>query len=295
MVSCLLRSGAPHWAVVAGALAMGCATTKTAPPPSGLMVVISADLSPSEYDQIRVQVSQAEGVDSGSWHTWLDETKAVPSDVKLPTAFLVRAGSSGDQTALIQVTALLAGQPVVLREAQVSVPTNRLAELDLRLSEACKESTCPQGQSCQPPTGLCGTDAIPVSSLPPYPPSGATGEVDATDDGDAGSNADASADVASDSPASDDGNTGESAVRSLDAGGQDTADVMDAAGGSAVARACGDAGVCVVGGVLSVGQEPGSATLPDGTSVSVSNQRLEPIAAVCDPTGSTCVMGGIVP
>ncbi len=279
MVSGLLRGGAPPLAVVAVALAMGCASTTTVPPPWGLMVVISADLSPSEYDQIRVQVSQAEGVDSGTWHTRLDETKAVPADVKLPTAFLVRPGSRGDQTALIRVTALLGGQPVVLREAQVSVPTDRLAELDLLLSEVCKsqvtidtttsepESTCPQGQSCQPPTGLCGTNAIQVSSLPPYSSSGANGEVDAATDGDSGPNTDALTDATS----------------------------ADAAGGSTVAMACGDAGVCVVGGVLSVGQEPERATLPDGISVSVSNQRLEPVAVACDATGSTCVTGGIVP
>jgi hypothetical protein len=289
MVSGLLRSGAPYLGLAAVALALGCTPTTAATAPAGLMVVVSAGLSPYEYDQIRVRVSQTEGVDSGSWHTWLDETKAVPSEVVLPTAFLVRPGSSPDQTALIQVTALLSGQPVVLREAQVSVPTDRLAELDLLLSEACKNqvtidtttgqpaSTCPQGQSCQPPTGLCGTDVIEASTLPLYPSSGETGEADATTDGDSASSADALTDV------------------SLDAAGPDAPEIADAAGGPAVALACGDAGVCIVGGVLSVGREPESATLPDGTSVSVSNQRIEPVAAACDPTGWACVSGGALP
>src|SRR3974390_2076842 len=95
------------------------------PPPKGLMVIVSANLAPTEFDSIRVEVSQeqAAGAQPGQqWHKWVDVTRSVPSEVRLPTTVFVQSGESADQDGLVQVTALLGGQPVVLREAQVQVP-----------------------------------------------------------------------------------------------------------------------------------------------------------------------------
>jgi len=203
--------------VVVGPVA--CSTT-TAPPAAGLVVIISTDMMPSEFDSIRVEVSQEEGVASGQWHKWLDETKSVPGEVTLSTSVFIQSGSAPDQDALIQVTALLLGQPVVLREAQLQIPTDRVAQLALVLSEACKGqvrligaegepmSTCPiAGQSCQP-TGICGDTVVSSAELPTYMPgdvpldsglpsvgdAGETGD-DLTQNGGPGSTLDAAADA----------------------------------------------------------------------------------------------------
>lgn len=171
------------------------------------MVVVSSDLTPSEYDEIHVDVSQQE--DSGLWQSWLSLSKAVPSEARLPTTVFIRAGHSLDQEVTVRVTAYLRGAPVVLREAQLQAPTNRVATLYFVLAEVCKgqvrvtgaegepESTCSTGESCQPGTGACGSNTIAASTLPTFVPgqsldAGGDG-LDAGRDGlDAGSDADAS-------------------------------------------------------------------------------------------------------
>lgn len=163
---------------------LGC--SKTSPSPTGLVIIISTDMTASEFDAIRVEVSQELGAGSGTWHKWLDDTKTVPSEATLPTSVFIQSGTAPDQDALIEVTALLQGQPIVLREAQLQIPTDRVAELRLVLAEACKgqvaitgaegepTSTCLQaGQSCQP-TGMCGDNVISSAGLPTYVPSDLT-------------------------------------------------------------------------------------------------------------------------
>ncbi len=173
------------WLGAAASLAIAAATvacsTTTAPAPAaGLMVVVSGDLMPSEYDELRVEVSQQEA--SGPWRSWLDLSKVVPSEATLPTTVFVEAGHSPDQEVDVRVTAYLAGVPIVLRQAQLQAPTNRVATLYFVLAEACKgqvratgaegepESTCPDGESCQPGTGTCGSNVIATSTLPTFAP-----------------------------------------------------------------------------------------------------------------------------
>ena len=170
-----------HWAcLLVLTLAVACSPAASAPS-TGLMVIISTNLGPTEFDSIQVSVSQ-EQTPGGSWHTWLDETWSVPAELQLPTTVFIQAGSAADQDALLQVSALLSGQPVVLRVAQVQIPTDRVAEIRLVLAESCKghvqiagaegeaESMCPAGQSCQPGTGACGDSVVPTSELPTYAP-----------------------------------------------------------------------------------------------------------------------------
>jgi formylglycine-generating enzyme required for sulfatase activity len=156
-------------------------STPSASSPTGLMVVVSTDLAASEYDEIRVEVSQQQP--SGQWQSWLNESKHVPSEVTLPASVFIEAGHSADQEVDVHITAYLAGTPVVLREAELQAPTDRLAALYFVLAEAClgqvqvtgaeaePESTCPTvGESCQPGTGTCGPSTIIASTLPTFVP-----------------------------------------------------------------------------------------------------------------------------
>jgi hypothetical protein len=168
-------------ALCALALFFGCSTTP--PGQTGLMVIISTDLQPSEYDELEVQVSQ-ETSPGGSWHLWMDRLSPVPAEITLPTTVLIQSGTSPDQDVLIRAILYDQGAPVVLREAQLQVPTDRLAELRLVLAATCRGmvatsgaegdvvSTCPTaGESCQPGTGLCGSSVVSdVSQLPSYKP-----------------------------------------------------------------------------------------------------------------------------
>jgi hypothetical protein len=84
----------------------------------------------------------------------------------------------------------------------------------------------------------------------------------------------------------------------IDAAADATPELLEsgnAGGGLPLPPTCGDANVCVVGGILSVGGEAQSSTSSDGTPITMSNPRLEPVATVCDPAGFICVTGGIEP
>jgi hypothetical protein len=155
----------------------GCSKSPPSPSQAGLMVIVSTNLTSSEYDALEVDVSQE--VEAGTWHAWLAQKSYVPSEAKLPTTIFVQSGQSADQDVRVLVTAYRAGAPVVLREVQTQAPTDRIAELRLVLAELCKgdvalsgtapASTCPlPDQSCQPETGLCGPNLVPGATLPTY-------------------------------------------------------------------------------------------------------------------------------
>lgn len=65
------------------------------------------------------------------------------------------------------------------------------------------------------------------------------------------------------------------------------------------AGACGDSGACAFGGLLSVGRVPGDAggagVLPDGATVRLTDDGFELGGTTCDPSGTTCVTGGLTP
>jgi hypothetical protein len=76
-------------------------------------------------------------------------------------------------------------------------------------------------------------------------------------------------------------------------GGQD-----GSPGGPVPSVLCGDSGICVVGGIYSVGRTPddaGSGRLPGGGIVTLFDDGFEFGDTLCDPTGMTCVTGAIVP
>jgi hypothetical protein len=135
----------------------------------------------------------------GNWNKLWDDYRPVTSspastaspdasaEIGLPATFAVVAGKSPDQEVLVTVTALKGGEsgtPVVLTQAQVQAPSDRVAALWMVLAKACQgqvtttgaegepESTCPSGQTCLPTsetTSTCASYVIPDSStLPLY-------------------------------------------------------------------------------------------------------------------------------
>ncbi len=174
---------------VIGTAGVAGACTSSLPPgaAAGLEVVIETDLQdPAQYDAFRVQVSQESA--PGTFDALFDNAYRVPAEGKLPTRVAIAPGSSADQDALIKVTAYHGyvgatqrGTEVVVRVAQIQIPTTRVAELTLELSSSCIGGvTCSDSnQSCQPSRGTskgkCASSVVNEVSLPPYEPGGADG------------------------------------------------------------------------------------------------------------------------
>jgi hypothetical protein len=153
----------------------------------GLEVLIATNLTtPTEFDTVAVTVSQQ--TSGGAWKVDFQNSFTIPGEATLPSSFSIAAGSGSDQLALIQVVALKNGNPIDLREAEVQVPTNRVAQLTMILAESCvgdvtidndePASKCPANESCQPATGTCGPTLI-TTPLPTYSPS-ALAQIDAS-------------------------------------------------------------------------------------------------------------------
>ncbi len=168
------------FAVASAIWAPGCAKKTTQA--GGLELTLSTDLStPGDYDSIFLQVEQQTGTaDGGSFNTLFKDTFVVPKEATLPTSFSIAAGTNADQVVFIEFAALKDGLAVDLREAEVQVPRDRIAALTLTLSESCLdqvttvdgqyEPTCPSGQSCQPQSGTCGTNAVAPGMISNYQP-----------------------------------------------------------------------------------------------------------------------------
>ena len=168
------------WLLLLALAAGGC--SRTTKPAAGLMLIVSSELqAPSQFDAFEFELSQAAGT---SWKLIENQTYLVPSEAKLPATIAIDPSPSGNQEVLIRVIALLAGAPVVLREVQTQVPTNRVAELRLVIGVLCEgdvtrvgaegdvESKCASGESCQPATGSCGPNLVESRDPPPVRPGG---------------------------------------------------------------------------------------------------------------------------
>jgi hypothetical protein len=79
----------------------------------------------------------------------------------------------------------------------------------------------------------------------------------------------------------------------------DSADDPAAVAGGGLQLQCdADASACVAGGIVSGGADvtrAGSATLPSGGIVTLSDDGFELGATTCDASGKLCVTGGIAP
>ena len=138
-------------------------------PGTGLELVIDSTLTSDQFDSIGLEIQQ--GVDGGWATALIHGSFNVPSPYPLPTSFGIQSGTSQDEIVLINVTALKNNVPVVVRQIQVQVPNDRLAELTVLLSETCFNQICSPTQlvSCQPATGSCEQTAVIKShSLPSF-------------------------------------------------------------------------------------------------------------------------------
>ncbi len=148
--------------------AMGCsANIRQA---GGLELVIATNLRiPDDFDSIQVRIQQQ--LDDGGWRPpVLDASYAMQPPSDLPTRFAIAAGTSPDQVVLIDVTAQLSGRPIVKSEALIQVPTDRVDEYTVLLTAKCVEVICLEGNTCDPETGMCISNVVDPSQLPPYAP-----------------------------------------------------------------------------------------------------------------------------
>ncbi len=139
----------------------------------GLEVLLETDMvTPDQFDTLVIEVRQR--TPQGGWgNPLLQDPLAVTKPTSLPQRLSLAAGTQSDQEVLIDVTARKGGptgQVVVVREVQIQVPQDRLAELEILISSACIKVSCPNGQSCDPAKGMCADDLIDVSTLPNYSP-----------------------------------------------------------------------------------------------------------------------------
>jgi len=147
----------------------------------GLMVIVATNMRvPADFDVLHIDVRQE--AEPGIWGGVLfAKDFRLPDQATLPTTLLIAAGKHPDQKARIRVTARKGAATIVLREAELQIPTTRVAELRLVISYLCRgqvtvtngdpQSTCADPhQSCQPDTGACGPNEIDPATLPDYRP-----------------------------------------------------------------------------------------------------------------------------
>ncbi len=166
--------------VAVGMFGSGCGTSAEKPA-AGLEMIISADglTAPADFDDIKLEITEL--LPAGATKLW-DRDYVVPSkEATLPTTFTLLAGQASEEV-LIAVTAFSGKTAVVQRVAQVQVPTDRMAVLYLVLASVCEGqvevtgaegepmSTCGTGMSCQPLTGMCGTNVVDPAKLPTFVP-----------------------------------------------------------------------------------------------------------------------------
>ncbi len=158
--------------LVATSLAVGVAAVlscSSTPSPAGLLLYMRTDLKSTEYDDLDVDIlQQASG---GAWNTVLSLTRSVPREVTLPTSLFIESGTSADQLVDVRITASQGGTVVVEREAEIEVPTDRVALLDFFLAEVCRGVSCKAGETCEPigaKAGSCASDQVSASGLPTF-------------------------------------------------------------------------------------------------------------------------------
>lgn len=160
--------------------ACGGDTTK---PQGALVVIITTDLSLDDMNTFRVEVSQ-EASPGTYGEPLIAKDYAIPAESPLPATLTIASGKAPSQNVLVRVIGRkvdgATNTPVVLREAEVRVPSDRVAALTMILSAACAGqvttdasgryvSTCASPhESCQPTTGACGSSIVDVDTLPLY-------------------------------------------------------------------------------------------------------------------------------
>lgn len=179
----LLSSFAFAFAVALLVLAFFACGGDTTKPQGGLVLILTTDLSLSDMNTFRVEVSQE--TSPGSYGAPLiAKDYAMPVESSLPATLTIASGKAASQNVLVRAIGRkvqgTTNTPIVLREVEVRVPTDRVAALTMILSAACAGqvktdatgryvTTCPNAhESCQPTTGKCGGNFVDVDTLPLY-------------------------------------------------------------------------------------------------------------------------------
>jgi sulfatase modifying factor 1 len=163
---------------LAVALALSACNGKT--PTGGLeLFITTCDLRVgTDFDAIQAVVSQGTSTQTDPWQQRFDASQAVPQPIELPTTLVIRAGTNPDQDALIEVTALLSGMPVVQRVFQTKVPTDRVDTRWIFLAADCRGKTCTSAETCEPQTATCVPIGMPPGDVPDmckFPDDGGSG------------------------------------------------------------------------------------------------------------------------
>ena len=171
---------------VAFVLLVACGDEKTVQQ-GGLEILVTSELGVEDVNLVRVEISQESAPGVYDPPLLANAFDLTTGEASLPATVSIAAGKAASQNALVRVVGrkIAAGKdtPVVLREAEVRVPSDRVAALTMLLSAACATrvtydavtstyaATCAPRESCQPATGQCGSSLVDVATLPTYDPS----------------------------------------------------------------------------------------------------------------------------
>jgi hypothetical protein len=176
-----------------GVLAAGCADPRTE-----ILLVVGSDLLvPTEIDSLTIH---ADGNGDAGLERTFDLTKPATS---LPLSLGLVSKDGQARPLHVVVTVLSGTTPIVTRSATTAFVVGQVRVLSLELAVACRGVVCAiAGDTCV--AGVCGSDAVPGTSLPPYGvDAGPLGLADAGDASAPDVSADAVASDASDATTSD--------------------------------------------------------------------------------------------
>jgi hypothetical protein len=159
---------------LAGLLAVGASCSSQDKPRGQLMIAIASDMAiPKDLDQVVVEVLD----DSGNLQRLTYPIKPAELGKPMPGTLAVLPTNAGGQHVRVRLIAELDTEPPtarVVREAEVTIPTDRIAVLPMPLHWLCDgktkatddgsfQSDCPDKQTCV--AGDCKPDVFDVRTL----------------------------------------------------------------------------------------------------------------------------------
>ena len=172
-------------AAPASIAAMGCASEATPPAqviasPGQLMLAVNTDMMPGkDFDEIRIVVTQDRVTNDSTSFTWTVTEGQVRGSVKLPTTVAVVRGENTSGLTHIRALAYRDGEARVVRDIDVSIPTEGQLLLPIRIEALCVDalrhgktgtvrSTCDEGSTCI--AGGCASTYVDARALATYTP-----------------------------------------------------------------------------------------------------------------------------
>jgi hypothetical protein len=277
--------------IVGSALALVVACGASTSQQGGLEVVVRTNLPAGAFDHLRVKVEQ-ESSPGGSWITQFDFIQDIAA-VTFPARVSIAAGTAADQEARVTAVALLGMTDVVVEDiAQVQVPTDRVGELDLLLSEECVGKTCGANQTCDPATGLCISNV--VNTVATFQEDGGTDAMaeagpGTTSSGTTGTSTSSSGAVATSGPGTSSGRTTSGSTTGMGIGSSSGFGISSTSSGLGMSSSSG-MGVSSSSGMTSGGttgtSTTSSSSSSSGTTIgSSSGPKTSGIGSSSGPTG----------